>query len=312
MLSGEPCHLTAPPEYIEVRAVILLQNRDTVTKRNIWLVGGEERQAVLAGLLCSDGHSVHTFAMEGRLLCEPDLSGIGQADCVILPLPATDESGTLYAPFSSRRLSAEELWKRLEPGQQVLAGRPSPTLRAAAERRGLRLRDYFAREELALLNAIPTAEGALRIAMERLPITLHGARVLLLGFGRLGQALALRLRGLGAEVSAAARRAEQRALARSMGLNSEHMQDILEWLHTYDLIFNTVPAQVLGVEELSALKEGAVVIDLASRPGGVDDESAAALNVTVIHALSLPGKEAPLTAARYLRDTVYHMLESQG
>jgi dipicolinate synthase subunit A len=52
----------------------------------------------------------------------------------------------------------------------------------------------------------------------------------------------------------------------------------------------------------------AVVIDLAALPGGVDDESAAALDVKVVHALALPGKEAPLTAGRYLRDTVYHLI----
>ena len=68
---------------------------------------------------------------------------------------------------------------------------------------------------------------------------------------------------------------------------------------------------MLGVEELAALKEGTPVIDLASLPGGVDDESAAALGVRVVHALSLPGKTAPVTAARYLRDTVYHMLEGE-
>ena len=279
-------------------------------KLNLWLIGGDERQAVLAGLLCADGHRVHVHGMEQRLLGESDLTGIEEADCVILPLPTVGRGGSLHAPFSKLQLSPETVLDRLKPGQLVLAGKPTVALKTMAEQRGLILLDYFSREELAILNAIPTAEGAIRIAMERLPITLHGSRILVLGFGRLGQALAPRLRSLGADVKAAARRPEQRALARSMGVDSEHPDDIKEWLHLYDLVINTVPGQILGVEELTALKEGAVIIDLASLPGGVDDESAAALNVTVIHALSLPGKEAPLTAARYLRDTIYQMLES--
>ena len=65
----------------------------------------------------------------------------------------------------------------------------------------------------------------------------------------------------------------------------------------------------LGVEELAALKEGALVIDLASRPGGVDPNAAAALGVRVIWALSLPGKVAPVTSGRYIKDTVYHIME---
>ncbi len=279
-------------------------------RKNIWLVGGDDRQAVLAGLLADDGHKVQVYGMEQRLCCEPTLEGIGRADCIILPLPAVDGKGVLHTPLSRLHLPAGEILTRLNPGQLVLAGKASIWLKAAAESCDLIFADYFEQEELALLNAIPTAEGAIRIAMEMLPITLHGARVLILGFGRLGLALGPRLHSLGAHVSAAARRREQRVSAELLNLGSEALDGMKEWIHSYDLIINTIPAMVLGVEELAALKEGAVVIDLASLPGGVDDESAAALNVKVIHALGLPGKEAPLTAARYLRDTVYHLLES--
>ena len=73
-----------------------------------------------------------------------------------------------------------------------------------------------------------------------------------------------------------------------------------------------MPAPILGIEELAAMKEGVLVIDLASRPGGVDRSAAAALGVKVIHALSLPGRVAPVTAGRYIRDTVYHMMEELG
>ena len=63
------------------------------------------------------------------------------------------------------------------------------------------------------------------------------------------------------------------------------------------------------MEELAALKERALVIDLASRPGGVDMDAAAALGVRVIWALSLPGKVAPVTSGRYIKDTIYHIME---
>lgn len=277
-------------------------------RKHIWLVGGDERQAVLAGLLADDGNRVHVWGMERRLRCEPSLSGIGEADCVILPLPAVNGAGELNAPLAERTLMAGEVLACLRPGQTVLAGKVTPWLVGIAQAKGLKLLDYFAREELALLNAIPTAEGAIRIAMESMPITIHGSGILVLGFGRLGQALAPRLRGLGAKVTVAARRSEQRALAEVQNLRAGELEGMAEQLHLYDLVINTIPAQVLGVEELAAMKERAVVIDLASLPGGVDDESAAALGVKVIHALALPGKEAPLTAGRYLRDTVYHLI----
>ena len=235
--------------------------------KNIWVAGGDPRQAALAALLADDGHSVHTYALEqgAGTKCEPSLDGADRADCVVLPLPAAGADGKLNTPLSADSHELPEVLDALRPGQLVCAGMAGEGLKRMAEERDLVLRDYFAREELAVLNAIPTAEGAIQIAMEELPITLHDARVLVVGCGRLGKALAPRLRALGARV----------------------------WLCSYDLVFNTVPARILGVEELAALKEGALVIDLASRPGGVDMDAAAALGVRVIWALSLPGKVAP-------------------
>lgn len=282
--------------------------------KNIWVAGGDPRQAALAALLADDGHSVHTYALdrgEGTD-CEPSMAGADRADCLVLPLPAEGPDGGLNAPLAQSHHELDEVLDALRPGQLVCAGMAGDRLRRMAEERSLTLRDYFAREELAVLNAIPTAEGAIQIAMEELPITLHDARVLIIGFGRLGQALAPRLRGLGARVWVSARRYEQRAAAESMGAGSEGVERLSDWLCSYDLVFNTVPALMLGVEELAALKEGALVIDLASRPGGVDMEAAAALGVRVVWALSLPGKAAPVTSGRYIKNTIYHIMEEES
>lgn len=281
-----------------------------VRMKNIWVVGGDPRQAALAAALADDGHGVHTFALgQGD---ERGLDGIDRADCVILPLPASTGDGMLNAPLSEERHPLEDILAALRPGQLVCAGMVGEEWKRTAEERGLVVQDYFAREELAVLNAVPTAEGAIQIALEELPITLHEARVLLVGFGRLSRALGPRLLGLGAKVWVAARSYAQRAAAESMGLGSEGLERLPDWLCAYDLVINTVPAPILGIEELAAMKEGVLVIDLASRPGGVDRSAAAALGVKVIHALSLPGRVAPVTAGRYIRDTVYHMMEELG
>ena len=176
---------------------------------NFWVVGGDMRQAKLAELLAGDGHTVHTFGLDIPL---PDvdradgLTGIALADCVVLPLPAAGEGAMLNAPLSTASHPLAEVLDALRPGQLVCAGMVGKSLKKMAAERNLVLRDYFAREELAVLNAIPTAEGAIQIAMEELPITLHDARVLVVGFGRLGRALAPRLRALGARVGVSARR----------------------------------------------------------------------------------------------------------
>ena len=152
----------------------------------------------------------------------------------------------------------------------------------------------------------------MQLAMEELPVTLHGARVLVLGFGRVGKLTAHRLSALGAKVSVAARKWSDLAWAEAYGYAPEHLEGLDECLCAYDLVVNTVPARVLDAARLVQLEPGCLVIDLASRPGGVDMEAAAALGVRVIWALSLPGKVAPVTAGKILRDTICHILCELG
>lgn len=282
--------------------------------KTIWLLGGDQRQVELARLLAMDGHQVHTWALEEGLPAEepgsarqpPD--GLSQADCVILPLPAADGTA-LHSPLSQFHPTLRQVFDALTPGQLVLAGKADPGLRTLAQARGIHLLDYFAREELAVANAVPTAEGAIQIAMEQLPVTLHGTQVLVVGFGRIGQATALRLAVLGAQVTVAARRWEALTWAQALGCQGLLLSRLAEAPRTFQLVVNTVPAQVLRKDVLQRFPAGCLILDLASKPGGVDRSAAEALGLPVIHALSLPGKVAPVTAAAILQTTIYHMLQ---
>ena len=279
-----------------------------------WVVGGDLRQVKLAQLLQLDGHTTQTYAMElrpeqGDLSGSDTLKGIERADCVILPLPAAGEAGMLNAPLSDRKVPLAAVVQAMRPGQILCGGKLTPELQQLAQDRDIAVYDYFAREELAVKNAIPTAEGAIQIAMEELPTTLFGSRVLVIGFGRLGKLLAHRLKGLGARVTVSARSYQDLAWIEAYGYCAERTDQLEGWLCNYDLIVNTVPALVLGEAELEDLSPDCLVIDLASRPGGVDFESAAVLGIKAIWALSLPGKVAPVTSGKIIRDTIYHILQ---
>ena len=286
---------------------------------NIWVVGGDMRQAKLAELLARDGHGVHTWAMEesgaapeGGLSDEAELAGMDRADLVVLPLPVLGNDGNLNAPLSRVRCALERILEAAGPSPVMCGGMVGEPSRALAQRYGVTLHDYFAREELAMANAVPTVEGAIQIAMENMPITLCGARVLVVGCGRIGKLTAVRMGALGACVTVAARKYEQLAWAEAYGFRSEHIHQWRGYLCSYDLVVNTVPHRLLGVEELSDLKEGCLVIDLASKPGGVDLEAAARLGVQVIWALSLPGKVAPVTAGAGIKNAIYNLMRELG
>ncbi len=287
-------------------------------KHNFWVVGGDLRQAHLAQLLALDGHEVHTFALEQGAHaaplapCEPSPEGISLAHCIIFPLPVSSAPGQLNAPLSCTEHPLASLLPHLRPTQLLCGGRCDPNTDLMLHRNGLYLHDYFVREELVVANAVPTAEGAVQIAMEELPITLHGARVLVLGFGRVGTLTAHRFGALGARVSVAARSCAQRAWAQAFGFSVLQLQQLCRRAGDFDLVINTVPATLLGEDVLCTLNDDTLIIDLASKPGGVDMDAAAQLGRRVIWALSLPGKVAPLTAAGCLRDTIYNLLQEAG
>ena len=134
----------------------------------------------------------------------------------------------------------------------------------------------------------------------------------MLGCGRISRALAPRLVALGAKVSVAARKWAHLAWAESWGCTGEQIGQLEGWLCGYDLVINTVPAPVLGEAQLADLKPGCLVIDLASKPGGVDFQAAARLGVKAIWALSLPGKVAPVTAGKCIQTTIYNILHEMG
>lgn len=277
------------------------------------VIGGDLRSAYLAGLLAADGYKVISSGFDSTDLppcvtgCTNPAQAISLADCVILPLPVTLDGTTLNAPFSRVRISLDQVLGGLQPAQYLVGGAISDSLRTEIESRGLAIHDYFRREELAIHNAVPTAEGAIQLAMEELPITIAGSRCLITGYGRLGRVLSRLLVALGAQVTVAARNCADRAWADTQGCATIDLAQLME-SGEFDAIFNTVPALLFDRERLKKLDKGTLLIDLASRPGGIDFDAAAELRIKTIWALSLPGRVAPKTAGAIIRTAIVNML----
>ena len=177
---------------------------------------------------------------------------------------------------------------------------------------GLTLLDYYDREELQIANAVPTAEGAIQLAMEATDRTIHESSCLVIGYGRIGRLLAGRLRALGARTAVSARRYSDLAWIRAENFQCLRTDALAGALGQFDLILNTVPALILDAGLLGETKETCVILDLASAPGGVDLAAAQRLGRRAIAAPGLPGRTAPRTAAAAIRDSIYHILEERG
>ena len=223
-------------------------------------------------------------------------------------MPAEGTLGTIYTPLSPHTLSITCLLDALHPRQTIFGGKISTNLYEEASKNGLVLHDYLLRDDFALANAVPTAEGALQLAMEHLPITIHQSRILITGFGKVGQCTALRFLALGAEVSVCARSPGQLALAESLGCIPVPLSTLDFMPGNWNLIINTVPSLIFTSERLKQFKTP-VLMELASPPGGFDPAAVHNLGLKLISAPGLPGKVAPVTAARIVQKTIYRMLE---
>ncbi len=270
------------------------------------VIGGDRRLAALAQTLTEDGFAVSTYAVEGFAggNLEAALRGAAVA---ALPLPSFDAEGNLIAQ-SGARVRAADITALLTPGMRVFGGKLGAEAAVLAGS-GAAVIDYLDLEQLTAANAVPTAEGAIQIAMERLPVTIQGCRALVIGWGRIGKILARKLRLLGADVTVSARREADAAMIAALGMQDEITGRFCRGLSQYDLVVNTVPARVLEREQLRQLRPRCVIVDLASEPGGVDLDAAAALGHDAVRALSLPGRVAPLSAGRLLRDAILSYLD---
>ncbi len=226
------------------------------------------------------------------------------ADVLVFPLPYAID-GKINAPLWNKPIDIEVNSKC----RFVFAGKADNQLAKICSESGVILNDYAEREEFAVMNAIPTVEGAIEIAISKTPYTIHGSRCLVVGYGRIGKLLSSALRSLGADVCVTARKYSDLAWIAANGCKSAHTSSLNEIVSDYNIIFNTVPQMLFDFRVLANTKPDVLLIDLASRPGGMDFEVAKRLNRRAIQALSLPGKCAPDTAGDIIKNTIINILE---
>lgn len=275
------------------------------------VIGGDERMKYLAQSVAADGYPVCVCGLEKLGTCrgaaECDLPQLAaKSSVILLPLPATKDGLFLNAPYAENEIRLDDDFARFFMHKTVCGGMLQRLTVSSSLWREIEPEDYYRREELAVGNAIPTAEGAVGIAIREYPGTINGAKCLITGFGRIGKNLAIILRGMGAEVFCAARKKADLMQMRAFGVQPLTYREISR---RFDLIFNTVPAKVLTSPVLMQQTRDTLIIELASAPGGTDLKRAEELHLHVIDAPSLPGRVAPKTAAEYIKEAVYNILE---
>lgn len=283
-------------------------------KQKLTILGGDARSLELSKLLANDQHRVTLFGFDEeknftklRIAVNFE-SAIRDAKMIISPLPFTNEKQKLNTPLYSGEISIVEIMKLMDKNQILLGGHIANKWFDLALENEVKMIDYFKHEELQVLNAVPTAEGAIQIAMEKTNITIHSSNVMVLGYGRVGKTLANMLHGIGANVYVCARDFSQLAWIKSYHYHAVALRNIETYLPKMNVIFNTIPTTILDKSKLGKLNKQSLIIDLASSPGGVDFAQAKKLGIETIWALALPGKVAPVSAAKAIKETIYNIM----
>jgi dipicolinate synthase subunit A len=159
-------------------------------------------------------------------------------------------------------------------------------------------------DDVAIYNAIATAEGAIMEAIKMQPINLHKSRCLVLGYGRCAKVLAAKLKGMDAQVTVCARNKTARSLAKSFGLEVMDFTELKRRICQYDHIFNTVPKQILKEDILRKISKESCIIDIASYPGGTNHQMAEKLGICAKLCPSLPGIYSPKSSGIMLAKKV--------
>ncbi|MBN6206646.1 dipicolinic acid synthetase subunit A [Ralstonia pickettii] len=290
-------------------------------KQLIAVIGGDARYLELIRKLEQLPHA--TVVLVGYDKLEPGFIGSKQydlheiqpkeLDIVILPITGTDDEGNIEAIFSNQPIQLKESWfKHLRKQTLIFTGISNSYLDEVASKSHVELIPLLGRDDVAIYNSIPTAEGTIMMAIEHTDYTIHSSKVIVAGFGRVGHTVANKFSALGAEVSVVTKSLHELARITEMRLNAIPLEAFSERVDDCDLLINTIPAKVITQGVIEKLPAHTVIIDLASKPGGTDFEFAKKRGIKAILAKSLPGVVAPKTAGEILAQVIKQVLQERG
>ena len=298
---------------------------------NISIIGGDLRSVRLVENYAAEGNTIYTFGLENYnwkenttssseeknseiVLCENLSEAMEKSNIVIGGIPFSRDGVKLNAPFARKEILIEDFKKNLN-GKKFFAGRIleenfCPEENASEYKPKIQMYDLLKDDELTILNAIPTVEGAIKIAIDEREETIHESNVLVCGYGRIGKIACDRFSKLGANVYCTARKETDLAWIREKRFIPLTYPEVINFASRFDIVINTVPTLIIKKEELDAFNKDVLLIELASLPGGFDKEYIKQKGLKLITAPGIPGKEMPKTAAKYIKKVIDKILDT--
>lgn len=275
------------------------------------------RLVKLAPILEKENNQIYILGLEkakelenssNMRICRNLEQVLENAEIVISSIPFTRDGITINMPLSDNKIKINE-FMNLMKDKTLIAGTISNNI--YEKYKDVEIIDIMKNEKLAILNTIATAEGAIKEIIENMQVNVHGSKIMILGFGRVGKTLAKKLDGLSAKITVVSKEEEELAWAEVYGYTNVQLNKIEDVIKDYDVIVNTIPHIILQGDILQKINKDTLLLDLASGEGGINKEEAQENKINLIKALGIPGKISPITTAKILKETIYEILEEK-
>lgn len=281
------------------------------------IIGGDLRLVKLAQILQKENNLIYVFGLEkskelgnySNIKINKDLvQTLENTEIIISSIPFSRDKQTINMPLSDNKIKIDELMNLIKD-KTLIAGTISNDI--YEKYKDVKIIDIMKNEKLAILNTIATAEGAIKEIIENTQINIHGSKIMILGFGRIGKTLAKKLDGLSAKVTVVSKEDEELAWAEAYGYINIELNKIKNIIKDYDIIVNTIPSIILQGSILKEINKNVLLLDLASGDGGINKKEADENNLNLIKSLGIPGKISPIATAKILKEAIYEIMEEK-
>lgn len=269
-------------------------------------LGGDLRQKYACELLIKnnvDAEYYPDFHIDNKFE-----NKIKNASIIAFPIPSLKDCKHINT--SNSLINIYEVIDLINNKSTVFGGQFSKESKEYLENHKLSYIDYFDIESFQIQNALLSAEGAIYYAKQRIERSIYGAEIAVLGFGRIGKILAYLLHSQGAKITVCARKESDFTWSKLIGLNgfkikiSGNMSNLNLINNKYDLIFNTIPFWIMDEHFAKSKNSDTIIIDLASRPFGIDEELVNRYHLKYYRELGIPGRYAPQSAGEIIGQTI--------
>ncbi|OIJ09954.1 dipicolinic acid synthetase subunit A [Anaerobacillus arseniciselenatis] len=287
-----------------------------LTGKHVAVIGGDARQLEVIRKLIELDAKISLIGFDqldegfvGASKVQLEDVDFTTVDVIVLPVSGTSNEGEVETIFSNEKivLKAEHL-KDTPNKCNVFSGISNQYLKKIVQESDRKLVELFERDDVAIYNSVPTMEGTLMMVIQNTDITIHRSNVVVLGFGRVGMSVARAFHALGADVKVAALESELLARIYEMGFEPIELSNLSNEVQETDVCINTIPARVLTANIISKMPTRALIVDLASKPGGTDFRYAEKRGIKALLAPGLPGIVAPKTAGKIIANVLSKLL----